>query len=158
MRMITVSTTSWINRWINSYKTLRTDCNSQAPRCSSIIFASGTHALCGLPPPPTVSGLICVTNRIQWKWWCEMSEVRSQTALPLFRDLSSQSPASVWVNRMRSSLFQQQRKALFFDQRMERCDTNELISKSERDSQIWKTNLQLPKGKGVGRGKLGGWG
>ena len=151
MRMITVSTTSWINRWINSYKTLRTDCNSQAPRCSSIIFASGTHALCGLPPPPTVSGLICVTNRIQWKWWCEMSEVRSQTALPLFRDLSSQSPASVWVNRMRSSLFQQQRKALFFDQKWRGVIQMNLFLKQKETHRYEKQTYSYQKGK-VGEG------
>ena len=147
MRMITVSTTSWINRWINSYKTLRTDCNSQAPRCSSIIFASGTHALCGLPPPPTVSGLICVTNRIQWKWWCEMSEVRSQTALPLFRDLSSQSPASVWVNRMRSSLFQQQRKALFFDQKWRGVIQMNLFLNQKETHRLEKQTYSYQKGK-----------
>ena len=147
MRMITVSTTSWINRWINSYKTLRTDCNSQAPRCSSIIFASGTHALCGLPPPPTVSGLICVTNRIQWKWWCEMSEVRSQTALPLFRDLSSQSPASVWVNRMRSSLFQQQRKALFFDQKWRGVIQMNLFLNQKETHRYEKQTYSYQKGK-----------
>ena len=34
-------------------------------------------------------------------------------------------------------------------------DTNELIYKRETDSQTWKTNLWLPKGKGVGdRDKL----
>ena len=31
-------------------------------------------------------------------------------------------------------------------------DTNELIYKTETDSQTWKTNLQLPKGKGLGEG------
>ena len=37
-------------------------------------------------------------------------------------------------------------------------DTNELIYKTETDSQIQKTNLQLPKGKEMeGRDKLGGW-
>ena len=30
-------------------------------------------------------------------------------------------------------------------------DTNELIYKTETDSQTWKTNLQLPKGMGVVR-------
>ena len=30
-------------------------------------------------------------------------------------------------------------------------DTNELIYKRETDSQTWKTNLWLPKGKGAGR-------
>ena len=34
-------------------------------------------------------------------------------------------------------------------------DTNELIYKTETDSQTWKTNLWLPKGKGVD--KLGVW-
>ena len=33
-------------------------------------------------------------------------------------------------------------------------DTNELIYKAETDSQTWKTNLWLPKGKGRGD-KLG---
>ena len=36
-------------------------------------------------------------------------------------------------------------------------DTNELICKTERDSQTWKTNLRLPKGKVVEGSKLGGW-
>ena len=36
-------------------------------------------------------------------------------------------------------------------------DANELIYKTETDSQTQKTNLQLPKGKGRGRDKLGGW-
>ena len=31
---------------------------------------------------------------------------------------------------------------------------NELIYKTETDSQTQKTNLQLPKGKGTGRDKL----
>ena len=38
--------------------------------------------------------------------------------------------------------------------------TNELIQKTETDSQTQKTNyglLLLPKGKGVGRDKLGVW-
>ena len=35
-------------------------------------------------------------------------------------------------------------------------DANELIQKTERDSQTSKTNLQLPKGKGGGH-KLGDW-
>ena len=34
-------------------------------------------------------------------------------------------------------------------------DTNELVYKTETDSQIQKTNLWLPKGKGKGRAKLG---
>ena len=34
-------------------------------------------------------------------------------------------------------------------------DTNEFIYKTETDSQIQKTNLWLPKGKGQGRAKLG---
>ena len=38
-----------------------------------------------------------------------------------------------------------------------RNDTNELIYKTETDSQRQKTNLRLPKGKGGGRDKLGGW-
>ena len=36
-------------------------------------------------------------------------------------------------------------------------DTNELIYKTEIDSQTQKTNSLLPKGKGVGRDKLGIW-
>ena len=36
-------------------------------------------------------------------------------------------------------------------------DTNELIYKTETDSQIQKTNLWLPKGEGEGRDKLGVW-
>ena len=36
-------------------------------------------------------------------------------------------------------------------------DINELIYKTETDSQISKTNLWLPKGKGGGRDKLGAW-
>ena len=36
-------------------------------------------------------------------------------------------------------------------------DTNELIYKTETDSQTQKTNLWLPKGKSGGRDKLGGW-
>ena len=36
-------------------------------------------------------------------------------------------------------------------------DTNELIYKTETDSQTWKTNLWLPKGKGMRRDKLGIW-
>ena len=36
-------------------------------------------------------------------------------------------------------------------------DTDELIYKTERDSQTQKTNLWLPKGKGKGRDKLGVW-
>ena len=36
-------------------------------------------------------------------------------------------------------------------------DTNELICKTETDSQTEKTNLWLPKGKGEGRDKLGVW-
>ena len=38
-------------------------------------------------------------------------------------------------------------------------DTNELVSRTERDSQTQKTNLWLPKGKGGWRGRdiLGDW-
>ena len=36
-------------------------------------------------------------------------------------------------------------------------DTNDLILKAERDSQLQKTNLQLPKGRVVGENKLGIW-
>ena len=36
-------------------------------------------------------------------------------------------------------------------------DTNELIYKRETDSQTQKTNIWLPKGRGGGRDKLGGW-
>ena len=36
-------------------------------------------------------------------------------------------------------------------------DTNELIYKTEADSQTQKTNLWLPKGKGGRRNKLGIW-
>ena len=36
-------------------------------------------------------------------------------------------------------------------------DTNELIYKSDTDSQTSKTNLWLPKGEGEGRDKLGVW-
>ena len=38
-----------------------------------------------------------------------------------------------------------------------KSDTNELIYKTETDSQTSKTNLWLPKGKGGGRDKLGVW-
>ena len=38
-----------------------------------------------------------------------------------------------------------------------KIDTNELIYRTETDSQTQKTNLWLPKGKG-GRDKLGVWG
>ena len=37
-----------------------------------------------------------------------------------------------------------------------KIDTKELTYKTEADSQTWKTNLWLPKGKG-GRDKLGVW-
>ena len=33
-----------------------------------------------------------------------------------------------------------------------KCDTDEFIYKTETDSQTQKTNLWLPKGKGVGEG------
>ena len=36
-------------------------------------------------------------------------------------------------------------------------DTNELIYKTETDSETLKTNSWLPKGKGWGRDKLGVW-
>ena len=36
-------------------------------------------------------------------------------------------------------------------------DTNELIYKTEIDSQTQKTNIWLPKGKGEARDKLGAW-
>ena len=36
-------------------------------------------------------------------------------------------------------------------------DTNELIYKTETDSQTSKGNLRLPKGKGRGRVKIGVW-
>ena len=36
-------------------------------------------------------------------------------------------------------------------------DTNELIYKTEIDSQTQKANLWLPKGKSGGRNKLGVW-
>ena len=36
-------------------------------------------------------------------------------------------------------------------------DTNELIYKAEIDSQTYKTNLWLPKGKGGRKAKLGIW-
>ena len=36
-------------------------------------------------------------------------------------------------------------------------DSNELTYKTETDSQTQKINLQLPKGKGGRRDKLGGW-
>ena len=39
-----------------------------------------------------------------------------------------------------------------------KSDTNELIHKTDMDSQTQKTNLWLPKGKGkVGRDELEGW-
>ena len=34
-------------------------------------------------------------------------------------------------------------------------DTNEPICRTETDSQIWKTNLWLPKGTGSGEGEMG---
>ena len=36
-------------------------------------------------------------------------------------------------------------------------DTNEVVYKTEIDSQTQKTNLWLPKGKGVERDKFGVW-
>ena len=36
-------------------------------------------------------------------------------------------------------------------------DTNELIYKTEVDSETLKTNLRLPKGKGGKEGWIGGW-
>ena len=43
-------------------------------------------------------------------------------------------------------------------QNLKRNDTNELIYKTETDSQISKTNSWLPKRKcGVGRDKSGAW-
>ena len=37
--------------------------------------------------------------------------------------------------------------------------TNELIYKTEIESQMWKTNLQFPRGfEGGDRDKLGDWG
>ena len=36
-------------------------------------------------------------------------------------------------------------------------DTNELIYKTEVDSEPLKTNLRLPKGKGGKEGWIGGW-
>ena len=37
-------------------------------------------------------------------------------------------------------------------------DTNKLLDKTGKDSQTYKTNLGLPKGKGgAGRDKSGGW-
>ena len=38
-----------------------------------------------------------------------------------------------------------------------KSDTNELIYKTETDSETLKTNSWLPKGKGWGRDKLGVW-
>ena len=40
---------------------------------------------------------------------------------------------------------------------IEKDDTNELMYKTERNSQTSKTNLWLPKEKGWGRDKLGVW-
>ena len=40
---------------------------------------------------------------------------------------------------------------------IEKNNTNELIYKTETDSQTQKTNLWLPKGKGEGKNKLGVW-
>ena len=34
-------------------------------------------------------------------------------------------------------------------------DTNEPIYKAETDSQIYRTELELPRGRGVGDGRLG---
>ena len=36
-------------------------------------------------------------------------------------------------------------------------DTDKLINKTEIDSQTQKTSVELPKGKGEGRDKLGIW-
>ena len=36
---------------------------------------------------------------------------------------------------------------------LKRNDTNELTYKTETDSQTWRTDFWLPKGKGVGGGK-----
>ena len=38
-----------------------------------------------------------------------------------------------------------------------KCDTNELIYKTETDSQTERTDLWLPKGEGWGRDTLGVW-
>ena len=40
---------------------------------------------------------------------------------------------------------------------LKKNDTNELIYKTETDSQTSKTNLWLPNGKHGGRDKLGVW-
>ena len=37
-------------------------------------------------------------------------------------------------------------------------DTNELIYKTETDSQTQRTDLLLPRGRGVGEGWIGSWG
>ena len=37
-------------------------------------------------------------------------------------------------------------------------DTNKPICKTETDSQTRRTDLWLPKGRGLGRGGVGGWG
>ena len=40
---------------------------------------------------------------------------------------------------------------------LKKCNTNELIYKTEADSQTLKTNLWLPKGKRREGDKLGAW-
>ena len=48
------------------------------------------------------------------------------------------------------------RHHLYVESKKQR-DTNELVYKTEIDSQTQKTSLWLPKGKGGGRDKLGIW-
>ena len=36
-------------------------------------------------------------------------------------------------------------------------DTNELIYERETDSQTYRTDLWLPRGRGVGEGRIGIW-
>ena len=46
---------------------------------------------------------------------------------------------------------------LYAESKKKKKDTNELVYKTETNSQTQKTNLWLQKGKGGGRDKLGAW-
>ena len=60
--------------------------------------------------------------------------------------------AATWVDLEIIILSKVSQKEKDEDIKNEKKDTNELIYKTERDSQTLKTNLWLPKGKGGGQG------
>ena len=60
--------------------------------------------------------------------------------------------AATWVDLEIIILSKVSQKEKDEDMKNEKKDTNELIYKTERDSQTLKTNLWLPKGKGGGQG------